>query len=148
MGRHVLSDMVVIFGLEQSCRRTESSRLSGSEEPLRRAPLQRPGIFDASRLSGAALDEKTVGYDSQAGAFKWLLSYASSRRYTGWGSDQRLASPIAMKRRLPFPIPSGTRNSRMAGASRSSRAGKLSNAASSFEQDFRFCRRVAQWFWQ
>ncbi len=66
MGRHVLSDMVVIFGLEESCDTIESSRLSGSEEPLRGFLLQRPGIFDVSRLSGAALKEKSAGYEPQA----------------------------------------------------------------------------------
>ena len=68
MGRHVLSDVVVIFGLEQSCERNQSSRLSGRAEQLRGLLLQRPGIFDVSKLSGASLNERVAGYEPQAAA--------------------------------------------------------------------------------
>jgi hypothetical protein len=68
MGRHVLSDVVVIFGLEKSCDHNQSSRLSGSAEQLRRLLLQRPGILDVSRLSDSVLKEKTAGYEPQAAA--------------------------------------------------------------------------------
>jgi hypothetical protein len=68
MGRHVLSDVVVIFGLEQSCERNQSSRLSGCAEQLRGFLLRRPGIFDVSKLSGAALNERVAGYEPQAAA--------------------------------------------------------------------------------
>jgi hypothetical protein len=68
MGRHVLSDVVVIFGLEQSCERKQSSRLSGCAEQLRGLLLRRPGIFDGSKLSGAALNERVAGYEPQAAA--------------------------------------------------------------------------------
>ena len=51
MGRHVLSDVVVIFGLEQSCEKKPSSRLSGRAEQLRGALVQRPEMFDVRKLS-------------------------------------------------------------------------------------------------
>ena len=66
MGRHVLSDVVVIFGLEQSCEKKPSSRLSGRAEQLRGVLLQRPGMFDASKLSNGALNERVAGYEPQA----------------------------------------------------------------------------------
>jgi hypothetical protein len=50
MGRHVVSDVVVIFWLEQSCERTPSSHISGCAEQLRILLLQRSGIFDVSKL--------------------------------------------------------------------------------------------------
>ena len=68
MGRHVLSDVVVIFGLEQSCEKGPSSRLTGQNEQLRHALSQRPAMFDVSTLSNEALDERVAGYEPQAQA--------------------------------------------------------------------------------
>ena len=48
MGRHVLSDVVVIFGLEQTCKRNESSRLSGCEESLARPSASAARYFRLS----------------------------------------------------------------------------------------------------
>jgi hypothetical protein len=67
MGRHVLSDIVVIFGLEQACDNNQPSRLLGSAEQLRRLLSQRD-VFDASRFSGESLKEKAAGYEPQAAA--------------------------------------------------------------------------------
>jgi hypothetical protein len=72
MGRHVLSDVVVIFGLEQSCENQPSSRLSGRAEQLRSILAQRPGVFNLRNVSGTSLSERVAGYESQAGA---LSSY-------------------------------------------------------------------------
>uniref|UniRef100_Q01RA5 K+ channel, pore region n=1 Tax=Solibacter usitatus (strain Ellin6076) TaxID=234267 RepID=Q01RA5_SOLUE len=68
MGRHVLSDVVVIFGQEQSCDGTCSARLSAKAEQLRGLLLNRAAIFDANRLSGASLEEKSTSYEPQARA--------------------------------------------------------------------------------
>jgi len=45
MGRHVLSDVVVIFGLEQSCEKKSSSRISALAQQLRGVLLERPGLL-------------------------------------------------------------------------------------------------------
>ena len=66
MGRHVLSDVVVILGREQSCDRSESFRLSGRLEELRGLLLRRPGLFDVSKLSAASLNERVAAYEPQA----------------------------------------------------------------------------------
>jgi hypothetical protein len=68
MGRHVLSDVVVIFGLEQSCENYPSSRLSERAEQLRGVLMQRPGMFDVSKLSSGSLNERVAGYEPQAEA--------------------------------------------------------------------------------
>jgi hypothetical protein len=68
MGRHVVSDVVVIFAQEQSCDKRESSRLSGRLEELRSLLLQRPGIFDVSKLSAASINERVAAYEPQAAA--------------------------------------------------------------------------------
>jgi hypothetical protein len=68
MGRHVLSDVVVIFGLADSCENKESSRLSGSVEQIRGLLLQRPGIFDVSKFRGDLLAQKATAYEPQATA--------------------------------------------------------------------------------
>ncbi|MEI9972691.1 MAG: hypothetical protein WDO73_11910 [Ignavibacteriota bacterium] len=72
MGRHVLSDVVVIFGLEDACKGGPSSRLAGKVEQLHRSLRQRPGILDVNRLSSDVLEEKVAGYEPQAAA---LSSY-------------------------------------------------------------------------
>jgi hypothetical protein len=58
----------VIFALEQSCERSESFRLSGRLEDLRNLLLQRPGIFDVSRLSAGSINERVAAYEPQAAA--------------------------------------------------------------------------------
>jgi hypothetical protein len=68
MGRHVLSDVVVIFGLEQSCTKTSFSRLSDRAQQVRGILQQRPGIFDVGKLSDGLLEERVAGYESQAAA--------------------------------------------------------------------------------
>jgi hypothetical protein len=68
MGQHVLSDVVVIFGLEQSCGTIPSYRLSGRTEQLRHALLLRPRIFDVTKLSGKLLSERSAAYEPQAAA--------------------------------------------------------------------------------
>jgi hypothetical protein len=66
MGRHVLSDVVVIFGLEQSCKKNPSSRFSGRAGQLRGFLAQRPGVFDIGNFSEASLNERVAGYEPQA----------------------------------------------------------------------------------
>jgi hypothetical protein len=74
MGQHVLSDVVVIFGLEQSCEKTPSYRLPERTEQLRRALSLRPGIFDVSKLSYTSLKERAAAYEPQAAALsKYFL---------------------------------------------------------------------------
>ena len=68
LGRHVLADVVVIFGLEESCKKVSSSRLSEKAEELRRILRQRPNIFNADQLSAAALSEGIADYEPQASA--------------------------------------------------------------------------------
>jgi hypothetical protein len=111
MGRHVLSDMVVIFGLEQSCDTTESSRLSGSEEPLRGFLLQRPGIFDVSRVSGAALNEKAAGYEPQAAGLSgyFLMSLPAAIPDRAVTKDWRVG--IADRDETPFAVSDPFQNS-------------------------------------
>ena len=66
MGRHVLSDVVVIFGLEQYCEKNTSSRFGGGVEQLRGLLLRRPGLFDIDKLSDVSLNERVAGYEPQA----------------------------------------------------------------------------------
>jgi hypothetical protein len=66
MGRHVLSDVVVIFGLEKSCETKRSSRFAGRAEQLRRALAERPGVLDASKFSDASLNDRVASYEPQA----------------------------------------------------------------------------------
>jgi hypothetical protein len=68
MGRHVLSDVVVIFGLEQSCEKKSPSRLSGWAQQLRGVLLPRPELFDVSKLSDGSLEGRVAGYEPQAAA--------------------------------------------------------------------------------
>jgi hypothetical protein len=58
MGRHVLSDIVVIFGLEQSLEKDCSPRLAEKTEPLRALLHDRAAIFNANQLSGRVAGEK------------------------------------------------------------------------------------------
>jgi hypothetical protein len=80
MGRHVLSDVVVIFGLEQSCRTNVSSRLQGCAEQLRGLLAQRPGSFDVRKLTEASLKQRIAGYEPQAAALStyFLMSLPSA----------------------------------------------------------------------
>ena len=68
MGRHVLSDVVVIFGLEQSCKENASSRLSGQLERIQRVARKSAEILDVNRLSAESLDHRAAGYEPQAAA--------------------------------------------------------------------------------
>jgi hypothetical protein len=80
MGRHVLSDVAVVFGLEQSSEKGRSSRLSDNVEQLRRLLLERPAIFDTSNFSGVSLEERTASYEPQARALStyFLMSLPSA----------------------------------------------------------------------
>lgn len=80
MGRHVLSDVVVIFGLEQSCEQSPSARLHGPAEQLRRALGQRPQIFEVKAFSVASLSERVAGYEPQAAALSsyFLMSFPAA----------------------------------------------------------------------
>jgi hypothetical protein len=68
LGRHVLADVVVIFGLEDSCKNRPLSRLSSKAEELRGILRRRPSLFEASKLSGSALEEGIADYEPQAAA--------------------------------------------------------------------------------
>ena len=68
MGRHVLSDLFVIFGLEHGFESKQTSRLSGSVEQLRSLFQQRPGILQGGRFSTESLNEQTAKYEPQAAA--------------------------------------------------------------------------------
>lgn len=81
MGRHVVSDVVVIFALEQSCERNQCSLLSGCAEQRRGLLLRRPGIFDVNKLSAASLDQRVAGYESQAAALSAYFYCPFRRRY-------------------------------------------------------------------
>jgi hypothetical protein len=77
MGRHVLSDVVVVFGLEQLCERNISSRFSGRIDQLRGFLAQRSLVFNTSNFSDASLNERMVGYEPQAealGAYYFLMT--------------------------------------------------------------------------
>ena len=82
MGRHVLSDVVVIFGLEQLCVKALSSRLGGWTDQLRRGLEQRPEMFDVSSLSAESLNERVAGYEPQATALStyFLMSLPAAVR--------------------------------------------------------------------
>jgi hypothetical protein len=67
MGRQVLSDVVVIFGPEQSLERNCPSRLSEKTEQLRALLLERAAILDANQLSRTPLEEN-ADYEPQARA--------------------------------------------------------------------------------
>ncbi len=79
MGQHVLSDVVVVFGLEQSCKKSQSSRLSGRAEQIRGALLQRPEMFDVSKLSKEPLNDRVAGYEPRAAALSLTFSCLSQR---------------------------------------------------------------------
>ena len=104
MGRHVLSDVVVIFGLEQSCEKNPSSRLSGRAEQLRGILLQRPGMFDVSKLSNRSLTERVAGYEPQAGALSayFLMSLPPATPDRAVRDDWRVG--ISDRDESPFAV--------------------------------------------
>jgi Tfp pilus assembly protein PilN len=111
MGRHVLSDVVVIFGLEQSCEKRPSSRLSGRAEQLRGALVQRPGMFEISKFSNRLFDERVAGYEPQAAALStyFLMSLPAATPDRAVRNDWRVGfsdrdeSPFAVSD--PFKDP-------------------------------------------
>jgi hypothetical protein len=104
MGRHVLSDVVVIFGLEQSCKKSQSSRLSGRAEQLRGALMQRPQIFDVSRLSNESLNDRVAGYEPQAAALSayFLMSLPAATPDRAVRNDWRVG--VSDRDESPFAV--------------------------------------------
>jgi hypothetical protein len=104
MGRHVLSDVVVIFGLEQSCGNTLSSRLSGQAEQLRGTLAQRPGVFNLSNVSDTSLSERVAGYEPQAGALSryFLMSLPAAIPDGAVRTDWRVG--ISDRDETPFAV--------------------------------------------
>ena len=68
MGRHVLSDVVVIFGLEHAMEENCRARLAEKAEQLRGLVFKRAALLDGSQLTGKRLAEKCAGYEPQARA--------------------------------------------------------------------------------
>jgi hypothetical protein len=104
MGRHVLSDVVVIFGLEQSCEKKPSSRLSGRAEQLRGLLIRRPGIFDIGRFSDVSLNERVAGYEPQASALStyFLMSLPAAIPDQAVRDDWRVG--ISDRDESPFAV--------------------------------------------
>jgi hypothetical protein len=105
MGRHVLSDVVVIFGLENSSEKQRlSSRLPERAPQLRTLLASRPGIFDAAQFSSASLQEKAAAYEPQARALSayFLMSLPAAtpdpavRNNWRSGLSNRDESPFAV----------------------------------------------------
>jgi hypothetical protein len=111
MGRHVLSDVVVIFGLEQLCERNESFRLSGCAEQLRGLLLQRPGIFDVTKLSGTSLNKRVVDYEPQAAALSayFLMSLPAAIPDRAARDDWRVG--VTDRDETPFAVSDPFKNS-------------------------------------
>jgi hypothetical protein len=104
MGRHVLSDVVVIFGLEKSCQGKPSTRLSGQAEQLRKLVVQRPIVLEGSRFSGAELNERVAGYEPQAAALSayFLMSLPAAIPDRNARNDWRVG--ISDRDETPFAV--------------------------------------------
>jgi hypothetical protein len=106
-----MSDVVVIFGLEQSCERTPSSRISGCAEQLRSLLLQRSGIFDVSKLSGRSLNERVAGYEPKAASLSayFLMSLPAAIPDEAVRNDWRVG--ISDRDEAPFAVSDPFKNS-------------------------------------
>jgi hypothetical protein len=104
MGRHVLSDLVVLFGLEHSCERKSSSRLSERREQLRGNLLQRPAIFDISKFPGTSLEKKASDYEPQARALSayFLMSLPAATPDRAVRDDWRVG--VSNRDEAPFAV--------------------------------------------
>jgi len=104
MGRHVLSDVVVIFGLEQSCQGKTSSRFSGRAEQLRGVLAQRSQVFDMSNFSDASLNERVASYEPQAVALSnyFLMSLPAAVPDSAVRDDWRVG--ISDRDETPFAV--------------------------------------------
>jgi hypothetical protein len=104
MGRHVLSDVVVIFGQEQACDNKPSARISGQAEQLRAILLQRPDMFAVSKLSSAALNQRVAGYEPQAAALSvyFLMSLPAAIPDRSVQHDWRVG--FAERDEAPFAV--------------------------------------------
>ena len=104
MGRHVLSDVVVIFGLEQLCGKALSSRLGGRTDQLRRGLEQRPEMFDVSSLSAESLNERVAGYEPQATALStyFLMSLPAAVPDRAVRNDWRVG--VSDRDESPFAV--------------------------------------------
>jgi hypothetical protein len=112
MGRHVVSDVVVIFGLEQSCKKNDSSRLPGRAEPLRRLLLQRAGIFDVTKVSDSSLHERVAAYEPQAAALSayFLMSLPPATPDQAVRNDWRVG--VSDRDESPFAVSDPFKDSR------------------------------------
>lgn len=104
MGRHVLSDVVVIFGLEQACGQTPSPRLGERIEQLRHGLGERPEMFDVKALSAALLNEQIGGYEPQAAAVStyFLMSLPAAVPDRAVRSDWRVG--VSDRNESPFAV--------------------------------------------
>jgi hypothetical protein len=104
MGRHVLSDVVVIFGLETSCKKDPLPRLSGRAEQLRGALMWRPEMFDVSKLSNDSLNERLAGYEPQAAALSayFLMSLPAAIPDRAVRNDWRVG--VSDRDESPFAV--------------------------------------------
>jgi hypothetical protein len=104
MGRHVLSDVVVIFGREHSCERKPSCRLSGHADQFRGLLLARPGMFDVNRLSDEIITEKSTEYEPEAAAlsFYFLMSLPGAVPDQAVRNDWRVG--IMNRDEAPFAV--------------------------------------------
>jgi hypothetical protein len=113
MGRHVLSDVVVIFGLEQSCKGNAPSRLSGQLEQIQRVARKRAEILDVNRLSAESLDHHAAGYEPQAAALSgyFLMSLPPAVPDQAVRDDWRVGILDLTRPPSPCLIPFGMPNS-------------------------------------
>jgi hypothetical protein len=104
MGRHVLSDVAVIFGLEHTLESESPSRLGQKAEELRELLLKRPAILDARLLSPESIEKAAVDYEPQARALSSYFLMSLPARFLTMRSAKigALVSSIAMKPLLPF----------------------------------------------
>jgi len=104
MGRHVLSDVVVIFGLEEACKKALSSRVPERCEDLRGLIVQRPGVLDSHTFSSSALAGKVASYEPQAAALSeyFLMSLPAAMPDRAVRNDWD--SGVADRDETPFAV--------------------------------------------
>ena len=100
-GRHVLSDVVVIFGLEQSCKKAFRSASAGGQSNL--AESSRNGLmFEHAKLLQRIADEESDEYEPRPPARYFLMSLPAAVPDGAVRNDWRVG--ISDRDETPFAV--------------------------------------------